>query len=38
MESLSVLTENDDKLMQFRKQRKDIDFSWNDAIAKLRNF
>jgi hypothetical protein len=38
MESLSVLTENDDKLMQFRKQRNDIDFSWNDAISKLNKF
>lgn len=35
LNSLSVLTENDDKLVQFRKARNDIDFSWNDAISKL---
>jgi hypothetical protein len=35
MNSLSVLTESDDKLIQFRKTRNDIDFSWNDAISKL---
>lgn len=37
MDALSVLTESDEKLMKFRKQRKDIDFSWNDAIANLRD-
>ncbi|CAI86671.1 hypothetical protein HJP15_21545 [Pseudoalteromonas sp. NEC-BIFX-2020_002] len=35
MNSLSVLTESDDKLVQFRKTRNDIDFSWNEAISKL---
>jgi hypothetical protein len=35
MNSLSVLTESDDKLIQFRKARNDIDFSWNEAISKL---
>jgi hypothetical protein len=35
MNALSVLTESDDKLIQFKKSRNDIDFSWNEAISKL---
>lgn len=35
MDALSVLTESDDKLVQFKKSRNDIDFSWNEAISKL---
>ncbi|WP_432455752.1 hypothetical protein ACRRS0_09890 [Agarivorans sp. QJM3NY_29] len=35
MDALSVLTESDDKLIQFKKSRNDIDFSWNEAISKL---
>lgn len=38
MQALSYLTDNDDKLKKFRKQRQDIDFSWNDAISKLSEF
>ncbi|QYJ92880.1 hypothetical protein [Shewanella spartinae] len=35
MDALSVLTESDDKLIQFKKSRNNIDFSWNEAISKL---
>lgn len=36
LNSLSVLTENDDKMIELKKTRNDIDFSWNDAISKLK--